>query len=97
VVFSILSEAAARHGGGCPGAFVVDPTAGPAMSSTGGPNGGFLSVSARTRDGRFDVRVAEGMLLPEAVQPPQLSVQEALTDLLDHYDRATTRTQRGSQ
>jgi hypothetical protein len=74
----------------CPGAFVGDGVPEPVVSSTAGPNGGFIGLSARTHDGAYDVRVSEGTLLPATVQPPPFSLEEALKSLLVRYDRART-------
>ena len=54
--------------------------------SVGGPGGGFTTFSSRTEDGRFELRVTEGMLLPDAVELPALDPSSVLARLKTAYE-----------
>jgi hypothetical protein len=59
---------------------------GAVRSSTGGPNGSFVDVAMRTGDGAFDVRVSEATHLPDAVQVPDVDLDQIAADLVKRYD-----------
>jgi hypothetical protein len=77
--FHIISVAVARVG-------VRD--GGPA-GLTYGPNGGFWQKLVRTADGRYDLRLTEGMLLPNGVKTPHFDLASAALALSTRYGELT--------
>jgi hypothetical protein len=50
-----------------------------------GPNGSFNQLDARTADGRFDLLLSQGGLLPEQVMPPAFDLTRAAQELANRY------------
>jgi hypothetical protein len=50
-----------------------------------GPNGGFWEKVVRTADGRYDIRMAEGMLLPDSVKVPEFDLGRAAQAISGRY------------
>jgi hypothetical protein len=73
------------------GTFVTSGGAPRSQSSTGGPNGGFVDAAAQTADKAYDVNVAEGMLLPDAVQVPDFDLAKAAAALVQSYNASAPR------
>jgi hypothetical protein len=59
----------------------------PQRSNLGGPNGGFADATLQTSDGRYDLRVSEGTLLPSG-ERPSLRVERAVSELARRYEEA---------
>jgi len=53
------------------------PEASATPSGMGGPGGGFVDAFAQTGDRAYDVRVLQGMLLPDGVNSPTFDVEKA--------------------
>jgi hypothetical protein len=61
-----------------------------------GPNGGFHEETLETSDGRYRLRVSEGMLLPDGVKQPTFDIHRAAQVLSERYDTlAKTRAKPG--
>ena len=75
--FHMITVAAARRGK------QTDPAA---EGQTFGPNGGFWDKVVRTADGRYELRLSEGMLLPDSVHPPEFDLERAAQALSSRYD-----------
>jgi hypothetical protein len=60
-----------------------------ALSSVGGPAGGFVDASAQTHDRAYHVRVSLGELLPDSVHIPSFDVEKAAANLAKLYDKHT--------
>lgn len=58
---------------------------GPAMSSTGGPNGSFVEKTIQTADGAYEIRITRGELLPESTRTATVDLDEIGKRLLDAY------------
>ena len=58
------------------------------LTSTGGPNGGFIDVEMRTSDGAFVVRVSEAMRLPAVVEVPNVDLKATAAALVKGYEQA---------
>jgi hypothetical protein len=67
------------------GTFVKSKGSPVVLSSTGGPNGGFIDAVAQTEDHAYDVRVTQGMLLPDSVDPPVFDVEKVAADMIRLY------------
>jgi hypothetical protein len=78
--FHIISVAAAPTG--------TLPAAG---GSVAGPNGAFSERTLRTSDQRYDVRVSEGMLLPDDVKLRAFDLDRAARAITSRYDTLTAR------
>ena len=75
--FHMITVAAARH----------DQQADPAaQGQTFGPNGGFWDEIVRTADGRYELRLSEGMLLPDSVHLPEFDLERTARALSSRYD-----------
>jgi hypothetical protein len=55
-------------------------------SAFAGPNGGFSEYVQQTTDGRYELRVSEGMLLPDTVELPPFDAPKAAQGLSNRYD-----------
>gem|GEM_PF-3450251 len=71
---------------------VISVTIGPAEgaleagpSTLAGPNGAFNEVAARTSDGRYDVSVSEGNLLPASVELPAFDLTRTARSIAERY------------
>lgn len=62
----------------------LQASAGP--SGVGGPGGGFVDAFAQTDDRAWDVRVTQGMLLPDGVDVPAFDVEKAATEMVRRYN-----------
>lgn len=54
-------------------------------SGIGGPGGGFIDAVAQTADRAYDVRVTQGMLLPDSVDLPAFDVEKVAADMIRLY------------
>jgi hypothetical protein len=60
---------------------------------TGGPGGGFVDFSTQTSDGKYDLRVSLGDLLPNTVNVPEFDLDSIAERLLLHYSQALNKQQ----
>jgi len=60
--------------------------AGTGLTGTAGPNGGFVSATATTRDGAYEVAVSVGASLPNAVSVRELHPLELAAKVAAAYD-----------
>jgi len=66
------------------------PEASATPSGMGGPGGGFVDAFAQTGDRAYDVRVSQGMLLPDGVNAPAFDVEKAAAHMVRLYEMQTT-------
>jgi hypothetical protein len=78
--FHIITVAVAR---------VDERAAPPSARQTFGPNGGLWDVIVRTADGRYDIRLSEGMLLPDSVHLPRFDLARTAQALSSRYSELT--------
>jgi hypothetical protein len=50
-----------------------------------GPNGGFWEKAVRTADGRYEIRMSEGMLLPDSAKVPEFDLGRAAEAISSRY------------
>jgi len=64
------------------------------LNGSAGPNGSSIEFAAQTKDGAYDIRVSQGMLLVRPVKPPQFDPERVALALVNRYDelRAGART-----
>jgi hypothetical protein len=64
------------------------------LNGSAGPNGSSIEFAAQTKDGAYDIRVSQGMLLVRPVKPPQFDPERVALALVNRYDelRARART-----
>lgn len=67
------------------GRFVKSAGTAVGPSGSGGPHGGFVDGFAQTADGAYDVRVSNGMLLPDKVDVPAFDVEQAAANMVRLY------------
>lgn len=84
--FQLISVSWARAG-----TFVKAPGSAAALGGSAGPNGGFVDASARTPDGAYDVRVSQGMLLPDTVDVLQFDIESVTAEQVQRYRIEKTR------
>ena len=56
-----------------------------------GPNGGFWEKAIRTADGRYEIRMSEGMLLPDSVKVPEFDLGRAAQAISSQFSRSRRR------
>jgi len=56
-------------------------------STLAGPNGAFNLYAMHTADGRFEISVSDGNLLPNSVDLPLFDLTRAASALADRYER----------
>ena len=72
------------------GQLVKTPGSVVAPSGVGGPGGGFIDAFAQTNDRAYDVRVSQGMLLPNSVNVPAFDVEKAAANMIRLYSAQRT-------
>lgn len=79
--FNLVTITWARHG-----QLVKSPAMAATPSGVGGPGGGFVDGFAQTNDRTYDVRVSQGMLLPNGVNVPAFDVEKAAAHMVRLYE-----------
>jgi len=87
--FHLIDVAVARAG-----TYVTRRSSKTKLSGTAGPNGSSIEFAAQTKDGAYDIRVSQGMLLVRPVKAPQFDPERVAMALVDRYDqlRGSART-----
>jgi hypothetical protein len=83
--FNLVTITWVRHG-----QLVKSPGVAATPSGVGGPGGGFVDAFAQTDDRAYDVRVSQGMLLPDSVNVPAFDVEKAAADMVRLYEAQRT-------
>jgi len=65
------------------------------LNGSAGPTGSSIEFAAQTKDGAYDIRVSQGMLLVRPMKAPQFDLERVALALVDRYDQL--RAGRGTQ
>lgn len=60
------------------------------LNGSAGPNGSSIEFAAQTKDGAYDIRVSQGVLLVRPMKPPQFDPERVAMALVDRYDQLRT-------
>lgn len=80
--FHLIDVAVARAG-----TYVSRRSSKTKLNGSAGPNGSSIEFAAQTKDGAYDIRVSQGVLLVRPVKPPQFDPERVAMALVDRYDQ----------
>ncbi len=78
--FHLIDVAVARAG-----TYVSRRASKTRLNGSAGPHGSSIEFAAQTKDGAYDIRVSQGMLLVRPVKPPQFDPERVAMALVDRY------------
>lgn len=78
--YHLIDVAVARAG-----TYVSRKTSKTTLNGSAGPNGSSIEFAAQTKDGAYDIRVSQGMLLVRPVKAPEFDPERVALALVDRY------------